>query len=87
MCSSDLGDGQESLGDGEQHVHDAHDGIVKPAAVVAGDGAQKAPHDQCDAHGHETDLQGHSGAVDQAAQDVPAELVRAQPVRGARRLE
>ena len=58
------------LGDGEQHVHHAHDPVVDPAAVIAGRSPQHPPNDQGDVHGDEADLQGDAGAEDQAAQNV-----------------
>jgi hypothetical protein len=66
----------------ELQVGEAHEQPVRPAADVAGD----EPHDRADhtreQRGGDADEQRDSGAVDQPAQHVTAELVGAEHVRG-----
>src|SRR5581483_8576296 len=76
-------------GDGQEHdehrqrqdeVGDAHDHVVDPAAVVAGDGADEEPEDRRHDRDHEVDLLGRLDAVDHAAEVVASDLVRPEVV-------
>lgn len=63
------------------------DHIVDGAAEETRDGAQDAAHHQAEGHGDEADGQGYPAAVDHTGQQVPAKLVRAEPVLGRGPLE
>ena len=78
---------QDQAREGQEHVGDAHQHGVEPAAGIARDRADEQA-DRADDH-HD---QGHDGerdprAPDDPGVDVAAELVRAQPVRGRGRLQ
>ena len=74
------GDGQKDGGDGQHHVHDAHDDGVPLAALVAGDGAQDDAHGERDGHGGQAHGQRDLRAHEHAAEDVAALDVGAEPV-------
>ena len=59
----------------------AHDQQVEGAAVVAGEQPKHAAEQQRDGHRDAADHQGDPGAVEDAGQDVPAQVVRAEQVR------
>ena len=61
----------------------AHQDGVEPAAEVAGDRADEQPDRRQDAPTSTTIRERDARAVDDARQDVAAELVGAEPVRGA----
>jgi len=79
------GPSQEQVGEGEEEVHRAHDEAVDPATEVAGQRAEEAAQRQAQRDRGERDGQRGAGAVDDARQDVAAELVRAEQVLGVRR--
>ena len=76
--------GQQHLGNGHEEVHAAHDDVVQ-LGIVGGDDPQEAPGEDGDAHRQKADGQGVTAAVDQAAQHVPAQVVRAEGVLHAGR--
>ena len=61
-------DRQENRGDGEHHVHEAHDDRVDHAALVAGDRAQRHADRERDRHGEQTDGKRDLAADENAAQ-------------------
>ena len=66
-----------------QHDVDAgRDHAVGRAPVVAGDQAEDAAEEQPEHDGRAGDGERQPGAVDAAGEDVVADLVRAEPVRG-----
>ena len=71
----------------DDDVDDAHDDRVEPAAPPAGDQAERRPDDEREQHGQRADAQVDAGAVEQAGADVAAELVGAQQVPVAGRLQ
>ena len=52
--------------------------VLYPAAVVSREHAHGHPDANGDEHGHDADEQGDAGAVHQAGQHVPSELVRTE---------
>jgi hypothetical protein len=83
----DDGDGEKDPREGQQNVHEPHDEVVRHAAVVAAEHPEQGAEHQGDQHGHHLDLERHLGAVDDPAQDVAAQGIRAQPVPHAGGLE
>ncbi len=77
-------DRQQDAGKGEQHIADAHDDAVPPAFVVAGEQAEHRPDEGADDNRHEAGLQRDPRAHQDAAEDVAAERIDAEPVRGGR---
>ena len=70
-------------GKGQQRVDEAADDLVEPAADEADDQPDRhAEHDR-DADGEQRSIKRVRGAPDQPAQHVAAEIVGAEPVRGA----
>ena len=78
---------QQQAGDGQQHVDDAHQRVVEPAADEAGDEADGRPDDDTDGDGEQRGAQRQPGAVHGAREQVAAELVGAEQVRPRRRLQ
>ena len=68
-------------------VHQPHEALVEPAAEVAGQHAERDPDAHADAHRDHA----HHDRIDRprhdAREQVAAELIGAQPVRGGRALE
>jgi len=81
------GDGEQNAGDGEQHVDKTHDDIVRIPAVVGGGSAQGPSDRRADSHRYQSDLQRDARPVDDAAQNIPPEVVRTEPVFAAGRHE
>ena len=78
----DEGDGQQDSGERHEGVH--HDDVqhaVGDAAVVAGDGAEDEAEGQRGSDDAAADQHGDPRAIDDAGEDVAAELVGAEPVR------
>ncbi|SUV70723.1 Uncharacterised protein [Bordetella bronchiseptica] len=77
-------DGQQHARERQQHVGNAHGDAFPPALVVA----RHQAHERADhgAHGHRQEAGGqrNSRAHDDAAEDVAAQRVHAQPVSGRR---
>ena len=71
-------------GEGEHEVGDAHDDGVDDPAEEPGDGAQGRADDHRHRHQHDRQRERQAGAVQDAAEHVAAELVRAEQV-GVRR--
>jgi hypothetical protein len=64
----------------QEDVRRRHEQAVGPAAEIAGDRTQQHPERRRD-HGHQQhDGDGDARAVDDAGEDVAAQLVRAHPV-------
>jgi hypothetical protein len=79
--------GEHEQGEGHDGVGEAADDAVGPAAEIArGHARQCAQHEGQDDRG-EGDREIEPGRHQHAAEDVAAELVRAEPVRGRRRLQ
>ena len=74
------GQRQDQRGKGEEQVNHPHQGGVRPAAVVSG----KHPHRQRDGHaegqGGGGGQQGHARPVNNPAEGVPTQMVRAQQI-------
>ena len=77
----DDADGQQHDREGEEHVHHAHDDAVRPAAVIGRDEAEGAAHEERRADRGRGDGQRRAPAIEDARQDIAAELVRAEPMR------
>ena len=71
---------------GEQRVGHPRDQHVRHAARVAGEQSDRHADRQRDQHRHDAGEQRRARAEDDARQHVAADLVGAEPVRGARRL-
>src|SRR5215207_1933192 len=80
-------DGEQDAGEGEEHVHQAHQQRVGPASEVAGYHADDSPHRCRDSHGGEPGSQRDPCAVDHAREDVPAKLVLPEGMRSTGRGE
>ena len=65
---------------GEKHVHQAHHQGVQPAPGITGNQPVRHADDQGNARGHHAHQQGNAAPVQHARQQVPPELVRAEPV-------
>jgi hypothetical protein len=72
---------------GDDAVGQTHQEGVQRAAVVAGQEPERGADHGGEERGGQPDQQRHPAAVEQAQQQVAAELVGAQPVRGGRRLK
>ena len=81
----DGGEDEEKRGEAHDGVHDAHDHVVRPAAEIPGHRADGHADEKRHEHGDEADRERNVGAVEQAAEHVAAEVVRAEPVHGIRR--
>src|SRR5215467_7701932 len=77
------GHAQQEDGKGELHVARPHEQVVEPAPVEAAEHAQEDAGRARDDHGHEADDEGHPRAVEEAAEDVASEGVRAERMHGA----
>ncbi len=80
-------DRQQDRREGEQQLHQPHQREIDPAAEIGGEDADDRAADQADADGDQRDLDRDARREDRARQHVAADLVRAQPVRGARPLQ
>ena len=79
---------QQDARKAELHVDDAHEHAVRPSAEVAGEQSDEPADRGGDDDGDDPDADRHAGAVDQAQEDVAAEVVGAEQVtRRAGRLE
>jgi hypothetical protein len=79
--------GQEQRRDRQEDVGHSHDELADRATHVAGHDAQRHTDERGHQRDDEADLQRHPRAQDHARIDVVADLVGAEPVRGARRLQ
>jgi hypothetical protein len=75
------------LRDRQHHVGDAHDGLAQPAAAIAGQQAERHADQHGDADDGQRDRRGAARAQDDAREDVPAEIVGAERIVAAGRLE
>ena len=80
----DDADRQQHHREGEEHVHEAHDDAVEPAAVVGGEKTERAAGDERDADRERAGGKRRAVAVEDAREHVAAELVGAEPVKRAR---
>ena len=84
-----LGDGdrQHDLRHRQEHVGDAHQEIARPAAVVAGEEADRHADHDGGSDGDNGDGDGDAGAEQDATQQIAAHPVGAQPVHGVGRAQ
>ena len=80
---ADHRDGQEDEREGQLHVGQAHDGVIREATPNAGQESERRAGEARQEHRRESDDARRPGAVDQPAQDVAAKLVGAQDGEGA----
>ena len=86
MCQGHERNGKENVGNGKQTVHDPHHHHVDTADVAGHQSNGKA--DDCAQCGNgQTHDQGHTAPMDRAVQNTAAELVSAEPVIRAWRLQ
>ncbi len=78
------GDHRHDGGEGQDHVRAGVEERVDPAPPVGRVHGRDAAEDQADERTAEADDEGDPGAVDQPAQDVAVEVVRAEPVAPTR---
>jgi hypothetical protein len=78
---------QDDRREGEHHVHEPHHDGVDDAAAVAADQAEGDAAGEGDRRRDEADGERDAGAVDDAREDVAADLVGAEPELRRRRLE
>ena len=72
-----------------EQLDDAHRHPVEAAAEIAGHRAERQADQQAEERGREADAQRHAGAIDDAGEEIAAEVVDAEPVlrrRGRRAL-
>src|SRR5699024_267181 len=81
------GQRQQQAGDGQQHVHQAHQRLLDQPADGPGEHAEGGAGDEPHRHGDQGGGERVGGAVDHPGIDVASGRVRAEPVCGARRLE
>ena len=72
--------GQQDAGKGGEGVVEAHEDLVHHAAEIAGEGAHHRAAHSADGHGGGGDGEGGAGALQHAAEDVAAEIVRTHKV-------
>ena len=77
----DDADGEQHDGEGEEHVHDAHDDAVEPAAVIGGDETERSAGEKRDPDREQAGDERGAIAVEDAGQHVAAELIGAEPVQ------
>src|SRR6202042_1268815 len=75
------------VGERIEQVDRAHQETAEPAARVGRDRTDRNAAGEPDADGDDADVQRQPGAEQDAAQNIAAELVGAQPVSDARRRE
>ena len=78
---------QHELRDRQHHVGDPHDRLRQPAAAIAGDAGRAARRSASPADDGERHLQRAARAEDDAGEDVAAEIVGAERIGGAGRLQ
>jgi hypothetical protein len=83
----DQSHGEENVRQCEQHVDAAHQQRVAPVAIEAGDQSDRDADQRRDQDGAEGGDQRGAGAIDDAGEDVAAELVSAKPGLGGGRLQ
>ncbi len=80
-------DREQERRDGEQHVHEPREYDVGPRPQEAREQPDEPTHDDADRDGHEGAGDRGLRAVDDAGEQVAAEVIGAEQVRGARRLK
>ena len=68
----------------EKHIGEAHQDFVDDPAGVPGDRADQRAEQHREGQHEHRDLQRHARAGQDAAEDIAAQLVRAEDVRGRR---
>src|SRR6185369_1150328 len=77
--NGDHRDREQQVRQREHHVHQAHDGVLRPAAVgEAGDEAEEDADRERQADRHQADDERQARAVDEAREDVAADRVGAE---------
>ena len=76
------GDGEHDRGNGEEEVHQAHQGPIHPPSEEAAGHAHRYAHRRRGKGRSDPDAEGDTAAGQQPAEDVAAEIVRAEPPRG-----
>ena len=71
---------QDDSGEGEHQIGDAHDHLIGVAPEETSDTAEERARARAPAHGGDADGEREPRAVEDAAEDVAAERVRAEPV-------
>ena len=74
------GEVQDRVRDGDQGVDQPRDGDVEPAAEVSGHDSQRDAQQRLQRHAGHADEERDAAAVDQAAEDVAAQVVGAEEV-------
>ena len=71
-------DGQKDRRKGQHNVHESHDGLINPFSVKTGEKAQDRPRNQRNGDCNQADDDRDPASVNHAAQDIPAQTVRAE---------
>ena len=71
---------QQDAGKRRHRVVDAHQRLVQPAAEISGEGPHQRSHRRADHHGGGTNEEGGAGTGQHPAENIPAEVVRAEQV-------
>src|SRR5256885_2793111 len=80
-------DHQDEPGDREDHIVEAHEDFIDPAAHVPGDESYRGPDDRRDDRGGDAHDERNLGPPDYLGVDVVVVVVRPEGMRGTRRLE
>jgi hypothetical protein len=81
------GDVEQDAGKGQQHVDDAHQHLVEPAAEISGEHPEQHADDQTQHHHRRRQPEQQAGAVADLRQQIAAVLIGAKQVRQRRSLE
>ncbi len=73
-------DYEQEVGEGQHQVDNRHNDRVHPPAYVAGDGPKDHSQTGCDQHTEKANRQRDPGTIDEAAEQVAAQVVGAQGV-------
>ena len=73
-------DRQQQAGKGQQHIHDAHEDVIEPAADIAGQRADQRPNHNAEGHGREADEEGNLRRVHDPAKQIAAVAVQSEKI-------
>lgn len=75
----DDGENEEDGGEAEHDIGGTHEEAIEPAGAEGGDGADEDAQDCGQANGNEPDAEAGLGTIEQAAENIAAEAVGAEP--------
>ena len=77
----DDGNGEQHIGKGKDHIHDAHQQVINPPAAIARGNPHHQPNHRGNTHGDKADLQRGRRAVNDTGEHITTKLIRAEQVR------